>query len=907
MPGASLEKGGILSKKVYLFSPCVARALFPQILYETTRIIELLGFECIADKKVTCCGQMFFNNGMKSEAKSLAKRFIKAFHDAAIIVAPTWSCVEMVRQHYGNILDDPGLAREWEALRTRVFEITEFIINRCSITSWEGELTAKAVFQYSCHMPKDEGTRMQIQNLLRGIRGFEIFFPPSEHCCGFGGSFFAFMGTISETIGEERLKRLEYDKFDFVVSSEPGCMMHFISLPRRDVRLLHTVQVLSGAVSASRPQPVYVPVMTMGSRAVPSSEFHDRAERAALDVALREKIAFALDHAVEARRKAIDRFENYEFVKAKVKETREFSVHNLQSLWLTAKRALEQKGIKVHFARDSEEAKRMVVEIAKTKNAKLIVKSKSMTSEEVGVREALLETSLEVVETDLGEFIVTLRGERASHLVAPALHLSKRDVKETFQKLGFSSDSEEPEALAQFAREYLRRKFLSADMGIFGVNVVCAHEGILLTVTNEGNGRLCISLPKVVVGICGLEKVVPNLRDACNVLKVLPANATGQTMTSYVNFVGGLEGGQDGREIHLIVVDNGRSRIANDDEMRPILFCIRCGACSNVCPVYRVVGGHAYGGVYSGPMGILWTLGLQGTEKNADLLEACTLCGECSRVCPASIDIAGIIRRLRGRVAQRKKALRLAYLGLKGVLRFRMAIALYSFSGKHATALVRQTMRLLGVRRGFLPLPVQSHASRHVDKGKAFGSASVIFKKGKVNGEENKGGSNLQKGENNDLFNLFMQMFRQASGEVMSFGEILNLTAGKVVVCDDATLPSRVIKALSENGAKLVHGLEGAKEASFGITGCKALISETGSVLLGKSSILQSLLPEVHIVVAKKRQFVETLDVALDGFRENIGCLVTGPSRTADIEKRLILGMHGPKRVILCVLEENDG
>jgi L-lactate dehydrogenase complex protein LldF len=850
---------------------------------------------------------MFFNNGMKAEATSLARRFISTFQDAPAVVAPSWSCIEMVRQHYGELLDGTGLVREWESLRTRVFEITEFIIKRCSLASWEGELKAKAVFHYSCHIPKDEGTRMQIQNLFDGIRGLELHFPRDEHCCGFGGSFFAFMGAVSEAIGEERLKRLEHDKFDFIVSSEPGCILHLLSLPESDAKHVHTVQVLSAALRSRKVAPVVMPLIEIRSKGVPASEFHERAERAAQDVALRQKIAFALDHAVEARKKAVDRFGNYESMKAKVKQTRELSAQNMESLWRVAQRALEQKGIKVHFAHDSEEVKRLVVEIAKNCDAELVVKGKSMTSEEVGVREALLETSAEVVETDLGEFIVTLRKERASHLVAPALHLSRRDVKETFEKLGFSSDSDDPECLARFARAYLRKKFLSADMGVFGVNVVCAQEGILLTVTNEGNGRLCISLPRVVVGICGLEKIVPNLMEASNILRVLPANATGQTMTSYVNFVGGLDGWQDGREVHLIVVDNGRTRIAKDDEMRPILSCIRCGACSNVCPVYRVIGGHAYGAVYSGPMGILWTLGLCGVEKDSDLLDACTLCGECSRVCPAGIDIASIIRRLRGKVARKKKALRLAFFALKGGARFRMAIGLYRFSGKNATGLVERMMRALGVRRRFLPLPGQRETERDVRNEKGVDSAPLVFEKGKVNGDEDKGAFSLQNMGNNGGFDLFVRMFTQAGGEVMTFQEILKLTAGNVVVCDEKTVPSRVIKALSQNGATVVHGLEGAKEATFGITGCKALVAETGSVLLGESSIFQSLLPDVHIVVALRRQFVETLDVALDGFRENLGCLVTGPSRTADIEKHLILGMHGPKRLILCLLEANDG
>jgi L-lactate dehydrogenase complex protein LldF len=900
-------KGGVFNSKVCIFSPCVARALFPDILIETKRVIEVLGFESVIDRKATCCGQMFFNNGMWSEAKTLAKRFVRLFCDAPIVVAPTWSCVEMVRQHYGEILDDPGLVREWESLRTRVFEITEFIAKRCSIASWGGELKAKAVFHYSCHMPKDEKTRQEIQDLFGGIRGLEVFFPPSEHCCGFGGSFFAFMGAVSEAIGEERLKRLEHDKFDFIVSSEPGCMMHLLSLPGKDARLVHTVQILSGALRSHKVEPLVVPLMEIKGKGVPHSDFYERAKKASCDVALRQKIVYALDHAVEARRKAIQRLGNYEFLKAKVKETREMSVAEMQSLWHVAQRALEQKGIKVHFACDSEEARKLVVEIAKSCKARLVVKGKSMTSEEVGVREALLETNAEVVETDLGEFIVTLRGERASHLVAPALHLSRRDVQETFERLGFSLDSDDPQCLAEFARAYLRNKFLSAEMGVFGVNVVCAQEGILLTVTNEGNGRLCISLPKVVVGICGLEKVVPSLRHACDILRVLPVNATGQTMTSYVSFLGGVGGGHDGREVHLIVVDNGRTRIAKDATMRPILSCIRCGACSNVCPVYRVIGGHAYGAVYSGPMGILWTLALYGVEKNADLLDACTLCGECSKVCPAGIDIARIIRLLRGKVFQNKKALRLAYFGLKGTTRFRVAMGLYRFSAKNATKLVEKTMRALGIRRRFMPFPRKIQTHEYLRNEKPVDSIPLFLTKDKAHRDKNNGAFSPQSMGNDDVLGLFTRMFTQAGGEVMTFQEILKLTAGKVVVCDEKTVPSRVIKALSGNGAKIVHGLEGAKEATFGLTGCKALVAETGSVLLGESSVLESLLPEVHIVIALKRQFVETLDVALDGFRENIGCLVTGPSRTADIEKRLILGMHGPKRVILCVLEANDG
>ena len=316
---------------------------------------------------------------------------------------------------------------------------------------------------------------------------------------------------------------------------------------------------------------------------------------------------------------------------------------------------VEKAGGKVFFARDAKAASDYVVAVANSREVEMVVKSKSMLSEEMGLNERLESEGIEPVETDLGEYIVQLAGDTPFHIIAPAIHKSREQVSELFaEKLG-TDRIEDIEELTREARRQLREKFLAAGMGISGANFLVAESGTVTLVTNEGNGRMCTSMPKVHVAIAGMEKVVPSLEDLGLFLRLLIRSATGQMLSSYVTTVTGPRRSdeEDGpEEFHLVIVDNGRSRLLSDEHLRESLLCLRCGACLNACPVYRKVGGHAYGWVYPGPIGAVVSPILTGLSDGKDLPYASTLCGACKEACPVRIDIPKMLLYLRKELTQ---------------------------------------------------------------------------------------------------------------------------------------------------------------------------------------------------------------------------------------------------------------
>ncbi|MDR3568087.1 MAG: lactate utilization protein B [Syntrophobacteraceae bacterium] len=321
-------------------------------------------------------------------------------------------------------------------------------------------------------------------------------------------------------------------------------------------------------------------------------------------------------------------------------------------LWRFARRfadRLEAAGGVAHYARDAREAVEIVEGIARRLGAVSAVKSKSMTAEEVSLNEALLKAGVAVTETDLGEFIIQLAGEKPSHIVAPAIHKNREQVADLFHKALGSPPGLDVGGLVQVARKTLRERFLAADIGITGANFAVSETGSIAIVTNEGNGRLTTALPPVQIALVGIDKIIPKLYDLTGILTLLTRSATGQVVSSYVTVITGprREGEEEGpRELHVVLLDNGRSSLAAG-QFREMLHCLHCGACLNSCPVYRAVGGHAYESVYPGPMGDVLSPLLWGLDAYADLPDACTLCGRCAEVCPMRIPLPEFHRRLR--------------------------------------------------------------------------------------------------------------------------------------------------------------------------------------------------------------------------------------------------------------------
>ncbi len=345
-------------------------------------------------------------------------------------------------------------------------------------------------------------------------------------------------------------------------------------------------------------------------------------------------------------------FEGQDFPgkRRKVRDLKQHALDNLPELVHQFTEEAEAVGAQIHTARTPEEACQIILNIAKAREAKLIVKSKSMVTEEIHLNHAIEEAGIRVVETDLGEYIIQLAGDTPSHLIAPAIHVTRERVAELLSEAAGEELPAEVEPLVRVARNLLRDDFVNADIGISGANIGIADTGTLVIVENEGNGRLVTTLPPVHIAILGVEKIVQNLDDATDILKVLPRSGTGQKITSYVSYITGpsrtadieltLATGVHGpEEVHIVLLDNGRWESREDPDFREALQCIRCGACSNVCPPYQVVGGHVFGHIYTGPIGLIMTAMHHGLEHAAGPQSLCVSCNACEMVCPAEIPI----------------------------------------------------------------------------------------------------------------------------------------------------------------------------------------------------------------------------------------------------------------------------
>ena len=392
-----------------------------------------------------------------------------------------------------------------------------------------------------------------------------------------------------------------------------------------------------------------------------AATFKENAEQALADANLRDALAKLSDGFPAKRRDAAARLPEFEDLRDQARDIKKHVLANLGFYLEAFEARVVEAGGTVHWCRSAAEARTTILRICKQAGAKTVTKSKSMISEEIAINEHLETHGVEPVETDLGEYIIQLRHEPSSHIIAPAIHLTKDQIAETFRDkhghLEAARNLEEPETLLEEARGELRRKFISADVGLTGANMLVAETGSIVLVTNEGNADLTYSLPKTHIAIASLEKIVPTLEDATIILRVLARSATGQDMSVYTTFCTGpkraddLDGPED---FHIVLLDNGRTKMLGT-EFHDMLRCIRCAACLNHCPIYKSVGGHAYGWVYSGPMGAVLIPNLIGLDEAQHLPNASTLCGKCEEVCPMRIPLPRMLRSWRKRQFEQDK------------------------------------------------------------------------------------------------------------------------------------------------------------------------------------------------------------------------------------------------------------
>ena len=410
-----------------------------------------------------------------------------------------------------------------------------------------------------------------------------------------------------------------------------------------------------------------------------------------------------------------------ENLKSEIAAGKDAAISNLETLFEGFKANAEAAGVRVHLAAHAQEANEIIAGIAKENGVKNIIKSKSMTSEEIFLNPHLEKEGLTVTESDLGEWIIQMRGEGPSHMVMPAIHLSRYDVGDLFFEV--TKEKQDPEnidAMVRVARKKLRPKYIEAEMGITGGNFAVADSGTMGIVTNEGNARLTSTLPRIHVALMGLDKLVPDLKSALRILKVLPRNATGQAITSYVTWIRGANEcapGPDGKkQMHVVFLDNGRLELANDPIFAQALRCVRCGACANVCPVYRMVGGHVFGHVYIGAIGLILTLFYHGIDKARAIVKNCLNCQSCKSVCPAGIDLPHLIKQVAKRIMDQeggkpaKNHLLSMAMGNRRVFHFLLRAAAKAQTPVAKDGYIRHLPSLFGKAHNFRSLPALAKA-----------------------------------------------------------------------------------------------------------------------------------------------------------------------------------------------------
>ncbi len=384
----------------------------------------------------------------------------------------------------------------------------------------------------------------------------------------------------------------------------------------------------------------------------PLPMFPQAAKHALADMQLRRNLDKATTTIRAKRGNVVGEMPDWEELRAAGSAIKATTMRHLDEHLTQLEAAVTRAGGQVHWARDAAEANDIITRLVQAQGATQVVKVKSLTTDEIHLNDALAQVGIKALETDLAELIIQLAGERSSHILVPAIHKNRSEIRDLFRRtIARGEDlTDEPKALAAAARRYLRAQFLAAEVAISGANFAVAETGTICVLESEGNGRMCLTLPKTLITVMGIEKVIPSFRDFEVFLQLLPRSSTGERMNPYTSLWTGVTPGDGPQNFHLVLLDNGRTNVLADEVGRQTLHCIRCSACLNICPVYQRTGGHAYGSVYPGPIGAILTPQLLGLDRAKTLPYASTLCGACYEVCPVKINIPDVLLHLRGEI-----------------------------------------------------------------------------------------------------------------------------------------------------------------------------------------------------------------------------------------------------------------
>jgi len=674
-------------------------------------------------------------------------------------------------------------------------------------------------------------------------------------------------------------------------------------------------------------------------------KFHTQIRSALAD----EQLQLALDLNARNRQQSwITAFtslpEPWHILRQRAHNVRAEIIANLDQILAQFVENAQDNGLIVHIAADASQATAIVRNIAQRHGAKLIAKSKSMLSEEIGLNRALEADGLQVVETDLGEYIVQLRDEPPAHIITPAVHLQRSEVGQTFHERLNVPYSEDIPTITNYARSALREVFLKADIGISGVNFGIADDGMLCIVTNEGNGRMVTTLPPVHIALMGVERIVRNLDELALMLSLLARSSTGQKITVYTNLIKAPRQPDDvdgPNERHIILIDNGR-RALRESLLSEALYCIRCGACLNACPVFQEIGGHSYISVngaisaYSGPIGSVISPALFGREEFGQLARASSLCGACKDACPVAIDLPKLLLRIRAgelnsphSPPNKPNAPRLLAASLRLFSWAAASPTRYQF----AQRLAGLFSRIISPRSRWMKLPASTGWGYSKDFPRP---AEMTFQK--------RWQQRIQQGpaeQHVDIpepqmivdSNSPAEPIKKDQGDLRAeFKLELEALGGEFISCSRSNLSQKIINCLHQAGATTIQSWEADQFLEIllpelqkagikithdpdpgikvGLTAARAAVAETGSLIISTGPgrpLTASLLPAVHLAILKEEDILPDLThaLSLEEIREaSSTVIISGPSRTADIEMTLTIGVHGPGQLYVFCLEQ---